>query len=283
MAVNFPTSIDSLTNPSSTDTLDSPSHSDQHSDLNDAVEVLEAKVGVDSSAVATSVDYKLTNTSSSNPGHKHTLVNGATDVTSTAVELNKLDGTDAVVADFDKLHDITSTATELNQLDDVSVGGNTSGDILTTDDTQTLTNKTLTNPAINYTDTAANQNVLVRAYLNSAQTNLVNAEVTLVELDAESFDLGSDFNTTTHLFTAPVTGYYQVSSRVGFKNIVADKRYLSYIYINGTIYSVTSTFPSLAGNLYLSSSDLCYLASIHNRGLYTRSDSGDNTVDLAEH
>jgi hypothetical protein len=38
---------------------------------------------------------------------------------------------------------LTSTSTELNQLDGVSVGGNTSGDIITTDATQTITNKTL--------------------------------------------------------------------------------------------------------------------------------------------
>ena len=38
---------------------------------------------------------------------------------------------------------LSSTATELNQLDGVTVGGNSSGDIITTDDTQTLTNKTV--------------------------------------------------------------------------------------------------------------------------------------------
>jgi len=38
------------------------------------------------------------------------------EVTSTAAELNKLDGTDAVTADFNKLHDITSSAAELNKL-----------------------------------------------------------------------------------------------------------------------------------------------------------------------
>ena len=59
MSINFPTSIDSLTNPVSGDTLDSPSHSDQHSDVNDAVEALEAKVGADSSAVTSSHDYKI--------------------------------------------------------------------------------------------------------------------------------------------------------------------------------------------------------------------------------
>jgi len=59
MASNFPTSLDTFTNPTSTDTLDSPPHDVQHSDANDAIESLQAKVGVDGSAVATSHDYIL--------------------------------------------------------------------------------------------------------------------------------------------------------------------------------------------------------------------------------
>lgn len=59
MATNFPSSLDSLTNPQSSDGLSNPSHSAQHADANDAIEALQAKVGVDSSAVATSLDYKV--------------------------------------------------------------------------------------------------------------------------------------------------------------------------------------------------------------------------------
>jgi len=59
MASNFPTSLDNFTNPTSTDTLDSPPHDVQHSDANDAIEALQAKVGIDGSAVTTSHDYKL--------------------------------------------------------------------------------------------------------------------------------------------------------------------------------------------------------------------------------
>jgi len=72
MSVNFPTSLDALTNPLSTDYLNSPDHATQHANANDAVEALEAKVGVDSSAVTTSLDYIVSNASSSDPGHKHT-------------------------------------------------------------------------------------------------------------------------------------------------------------------------------------------------------------------
>ena len=59
MATNFPTSLDALTNPTASDPLTSPSHADQHADANDAIEALEAKVGVNGSTVATSLDYKV--------------------------------------------------------------------------------------------------------------------------------------------------------------------------------------------------------------------------------
>jgi len=65
MATNFPASLDALTNPVSGDSLSSPSHSGQHANANDAIEALQAKVGVDSSAVTTSIDYKLRNLSGS--------------------------------------------------------------------------------------------------------------------------------------------------------------------------------------------------------------------------
>jgi len=61
VGTSFPTGLDSLTNPTGASLLTSPDHAGQHSDINDAVEALEAKVGVNGSGVATSIDYKLTN------------------------------------------------------------------------------------------------------------------------------------------------------------------------------------------------------------------------------
>ena len=58
-ATSFPSSLDTLTNPASTDKTNSPSHSTQHTNANDALEALEAKIGVNGSAVTTSHDYKL--------------------------------------------------------------------------------------------------------------------------------------------------------------------------------------------------------------------------------
>jgi hypothetical protein len=72
MSINFPTTLDELTNPTASDAMDAVGleHDVQHSNLNDIVEALEAKVGVNSSAVNTTLDYLVK--SASNPGHTHT-------------------------------------------------------------------------------------------------------------------------------------------------------------------------------------------------------------------
>ena len=59
MATSFPSGLDSFTNPTAVDTLDSPPHDTQHADANDAIEALQAKVGVNSSAVTTSHEYRI--------------------------------------------------------------------------------------------------------------------------------------------------------------------------------------------------------------------------------
>ncbi len=60
MASAFPTSLDSFTNPVSTSSLTSPSHAQQHSDLNDAVEALEAKVAIGATVLGTYTAYTPT-------------------------------------------------------------------------------------------------------------------------------------------------------------------------------------------------------------------------------
>jgi hypothetical protein len=296
MSVTYPTTIDVLSNPASTDALNSPSHSDQHSDANDAIEALEAKVGADSSAVATSLDYKVTNTSSSNPGHKHTLADGATDVTSSAAELNKLDGTDATVTDFDKLHDITSSAdelnildgatvtyTELNQLDDVEVGGTTTGDIVTIDDTQTLTNKTLTNPVVDFTDKAVTQNVSFMSRLGSSFT-IEKATFTLIPFAEEIWDVGSDYTNTAgnYKFTAPVTGYYLVQAQLAY--MACSSLMYTRIYKNGALTYFTVGTGGGGGAECLGLSLIMYLTANDYIQVYGRQNSaGDITIEHGGH
>lgn len=65
-AINFPTSLDSwsVINPNAP--MNNPSHPERHDEESDAIEALQAKVGVDSSAVTTSHDYKLSLITGSN-------------------------------------------------------------------------------------------------------------------------------------------------------------------------------------------------------------------------
>jgi hypothetical protein len=58
---NFPTSLDTFPNPTATTKEDAASfyHDVGHSDLGDALEAVEAKVGVTSSTVDTSYDYRM--------------------------------------------------------------------------------------------------------------------------------------------------------------------------------------------------------------------------------
>ena len=79
MAINFPTSLDDFTNPIGTDTQDSPDHAAQHANKNDAVEALEAKVGIDNSAVAASHDYKIDALETAPPGHEASHESGGGD------------------------------------------------------------------------------------------------------------------------------------------------------------------------------------------------------------
>lgn len=92
MAINFPTSLDALTNPISTDLLENATaaldHDVQHSNANDAIEALEAKVGINSSAVTTSHDYKLGEVTGTDKAVSKTATQTLTNKTLTAPQIN---------------------------------------------------------------------------------------------------------------------------------------------------------------------------------------------------
>jgi len=60
MATNYPTSLDTFTNPSAGDSLNSPSHSAQHANINDAVEAVQAKLGVGAGTIGEWTSYTPT-------------------------------------------------------------------------------------------------------------------------------------------------------------------------------------------------------------------------------
>jgi hypothetical protein len=58
LATNFPTNLDDLSNPNNTDSM--AGHAALHGDVNDAIEAIQAKIGVNGSADSSSIDYKVT-------------------------------------------------------------------------------------------------------------------------------------------------------------------------------------------------------------------------------
>jgi len=64
-ATNFPTSLDSLTNPSATDSVATVSHSAQHANANDAIEALQVKLGIGASTATNNTIFVGTGTGSS--------------------------------------------------------------------------------------------------------------------------------------------------------------------------------------------------------------------------
>ena len=127
MATNFPeTGLDSLTNPTSTDTMASFSHLAQHANANDAIEALQAKVGVDGSAVTTSHDYKLSNVTGNDKAASVTGTETLTNKTledGTALESSAAPTTDAQIANKKYVDDQVATANELSELTDVTITG----------------------------------------------------------------------------------------------------------------------------------------------------------------
>lgn len=132
MVTNFPTGLDTLTNPTATDEVAVVSHSSQHANANDAIEALEEKVGQDGSAVTTSHDYKLSGVATGDKAVSKTGTETLTNKTLTTPVISSM------YQDAGK--------TKLMSLPD------TSSDILVSKDaTQTLKNKTI-DPTLNTID-----------------------------------------------------------------------------------------------------------------------------------
>lgn len=128
MSTNFPTALDTLTNPTPTDYLNSPSHAGQHANANDAIEAIQAKLGIDSSAVTTSHDYKLSEVTGTDKAVGKTATQTLSAKTLTAPKIDTINEETAgngVVVDGIKLKD-GNTISNTGTADHISIVPGTS-------------------------------------------------------------------------------------------------------------------------------------------------------------
>jgi len=121
-----------------------------------------------------------------------------------------------------------------------------------------------------------------RAWRNGAQLNIANNTWTKVELNAESYDPGGNFDhTVNYRFTAPVAGFYLVCYELRFADVVTDKNYDCRIYKNGAnAVSNQTAHSSFAENVGVSGADILELAVDDFIELWGRQISGVGTVDF---
>lgn len=138
---------------------------------------------------------------------------------------------------------------------------------------------------LNYYSTSENptgfpQKPKCSVYLGSAQDNVANATHTWVLLDTENYDIGSNFAVDTHLFTAPVTGYYNIKGSVGYNATTDAKIFMSEIFINSTAISQMYHQSSVASSLMCMVSTNYLVTKGQTIGLKTYHNVGAATPDL---
>ena len=238
MGTNFPTDLDNFTNPTPTDYLDSPSHSSQHADANDAIEALQAKVGIDNSTVVTSHDYKISTLETNIQTGWVEEANIPTYVsTSNGVDTLNFAGVDLTgtyqKGDWAKIS--SGAGTDLiYKVKSVSYSTDTTMEVVG----ETSVSGTITDISFSKLDSpqgAIDWRIRFKAAgYRAADKNIADATFTSIEANSKRFDEENLIN-ISGVFTAPVTGYYNVSCSVEIKGSTTGERILA-LYKNGVSY-----------------------------------------------
>lgn len=248
---NFPALIDSPTNPTATNLVTSPAHHTQHGFANDAIVALETKVGIDGSAVNTTIDYKLSGVTTGDKAVSKTGTETLTNKTLTSPTItNKTStGTDAGAETLthktitDSTNTVTAnsvrSATTVVNLDAATAPSN--GQVLTATSSTTATWQTPGGLA-DYS-----------CRVHNSSGNSVTTGLSALTWDTEDFDTDSMHSTSsnTSRITFTHAGKYMITGSIFFASTVNGVGV--YILLNGTTYiaagggsSLSSTNPSSA-------------------------------------
>ena len=125
-------------------------------------------------------------------------------------------------------------------------------------------------------------NAIARAYLSSGQNDLTANSWNKINLNAVSYDLGGNYDTSLFKFTAPVTGLYRLEGAVHFSSLENSKTYGAAIYVNGSAKKISyKDTNSGANQLAVNVSDEVYLQKDAYVELYANPvNAAGNGVDV---
>lgn len=191
MAVNFPASLDVLVNPAPNESVQSPSHAQQHSDANDAIELLQEKVGVDNSTDPSSLDYKVRALETANLDSEE-----VEDIASGLFTSGIHSGITVTYRDADNRIDLATTYGDEQVLDAVATALTAGSGILKSynDESNIITLSIDTN------------SIATQSYVNTAISNLVDSAPGLLDtLNEIAAAIGDDANFATTINNALAT------------------------------------------------------------------------------
>ena len=138
---DFPTSLDVIVD--KIDNVDTVIANDPNGAY-DCIEKIEAKVGVNASAVVTSLDYLLKNAASENPGHKHTTLANNTNFADYLAQR-------PVIKDYAESINVIGSIGGGAQTIDLELGNIVTGTVDTTETTFTFSNPAVSGKACSFT------------------------------------------------------------------------------------------------------------------------------------
>jgi len=201
----------------------------QHSDINDAVEALEAKLGISASTPASGKLLRGTGAGSS-AWDKDAPTGTIVGTTDTQTLTNKtLTSPTINTAIINNPTLATNTVSEYTAAAGVTIDG------LLIKDSYLQTTDAVRNNAIKsgeiYTSKVFNP-YKFSAYRSAAQA-AVATTVTVIPFDTEDYDTGGNFTTGASAnFTAPVAGFYSFNAAIGMTTITPTRLFIS-LYKNG--------------------------------------------------
>ena len=145
------------------------------------------------------------------------LAIGGTAVTSTAAELNILDGVTSTTAELNILDGVTATAAEINLIDGGTARGTTAiadGDGVLINDAGTM-RQTTVETLKTYIGAGANAPYFAARRSNTAQTVANDTYVTIV-FNTEVLDSAGTYNPSNGIWTPGTAGKYFVFAQVAF-------------------------------------------------------------------